>query len=201
MLALTARQQQVYDFIVQYSEQQGYAPSLQEIAGHLNIRGNLGVIRHLGALEKKGYIRRSSGSSRSIVLLGRALSRSLPLVGTVQAGPLTEALEDVEGYLSVDASLVRGDGSFLLRVQGDSMIDAQIAPGDLAVVRPQEMAEDGDIVVAMIDGEATLKRFFRESDAIRLQPENARLQPIYWRTEDGELRILGKVTGILRVLE
>lgn len=201
MLSLTDRQQQVYDFIVQYSEQQGYAPSLQEIAGHLKIRGNLGVIRHLGALENKGYIRRSSGSSRGIVLLGRTLSRSLPLVGIVQAGPLSEALEDVEGYLSVDASLVRGEGSFLLRVQGDSMIEAQIAPGDLAVVRPQQTAEDGDIVVAMIDGEATLKRFFREPDAIRLQPENTRLQPIFWRADDGELRILGKVTGILRVLE
>ncbi len=201
MSSLTARQQQVYDFIVHYSEQQGYAPSLQEIAGHLQIRGNLGVIRHLGALEKKGYIRRSSGSSRGIVLLGRSLSRSLPLVGSVQAGPLSEALENIEGYLSVDTSLVRGDGSFLLRVQGDSMIEAQIAPGDLAVIRPQQAAEDGDIVVAMIDGEATLKRFFRETDGVRLQPENERLQPIIWRPEDGHLRILGKVTGIMRSLE
>lgn len=201
MSALTARQQQVYDFIVRYLNEQGYAPSLQEIAGHLQIRGNLGVIRHLGALEKKGYIRRSSGSSRGIVLLGRTASRSLPLVGSVQAGPLSEALEDIEGYWSVDASLVRGEGSFLLRVRGSSMIEAQIAPGDLAVVRPQQVAEDGDIVVAMIGGEATLKRFFREADAIRLQPENALLEPIFWRPEDGDLQILGKVTGIIRSLE
>lgn len=200
MAALTVRQQQVYDFIVQYSEQQGYAPTLQEIAGHLKIRGNLGVIRHLGALEKKGYIRRSSGRSRGIVLLGRSLSRSLPLVGSVQAGPLSEALEDVEGYLSVDASLVRDDGSFLLRVHGDSMIEAHITPGDLAVVRPQQTADDGDIVVAMVDGEATLKRFFREAGAIRLQPENSRLQPIILHPEDGEVVIVGKVTGILRSL-
>jgi len=201
MEKLTARQQQVYDFIVQYQERQGYAPSLQEIAGHLQVSGNLGVLRHLRALEQKGYIRRSSGSSRGIVLLGRASSRFLPLVGTVQAGPLSEALEDVEGYLSVDASLVSGEGAFLLRVKGDSMIEAQIAPGDLAVVRPQSTAENGDVVVAMIEGEATLKRFSREQDSIRLQPENPRLQPIVWRPEDGELRIIGKVTGIIRTLE
>jgi len=201
MEKLTARQQQVYDFIVQYKEQRGYAPSLQEIADHLQVSGNLGVLRHLRALEQKGYIRRSSGSSRGIVLLGRASSRSLPLVGTVQAGPLSEALEDVEGYLSVDASLVPGEAAFLLRVKGDSMIEAQIAPGDLAVVRPQATAENGDIVVAMIAGEATLKRFFREQNSIRLQPENARLKPIIWRSEDGELRIVGKVTGIIRSLE
>jgi repressor LexA len=198
MSTLTSRQQQVYDFIVSYSEAQGYAPTLQEIAAHLQVKGNLGVLRHLRALEKKGFIRRDSGSSRGIVLLGRALSRSLPLVGTVQAGPLSEALEDIEGYLSVDASLVRGEGSFLLRVKGDSMIEAQIAPGDLAVVRPQPTADDGDIVVAMVDGEATLKRFFRQSDAIRLQPENSRLQPIICHPEKGDLQILGKVTGIMR---
>ncbi len=201
MPALTARQQQVYDFIVQYSEQRGYAPALQEIAAHLNIRGNLGVIRHLEALGKKGYIRRRRGRSRSIVLPGRALSIALPLVGSVQAGPLSEALEDVEGSLAVDASLVRGEGCFALRVRGDSMLDAQIAPGDLAIVRPQATAENGDIVVALLDGEATLKRFFRERDGIRLQPENARLEPIIWRPEDGELQILGKVTGIVRQLD
>lgn len=201
MTRLTVRQQQVYDFIAAYSEERGYAPTLQEIAARLEVRGNLGVLRHLQALEKKGYIHRTSGSSRGIALLRRAASRSLPLVGSVQAGPLSEALENAEGYLAVDASLVRDDGSFLLRVRGDSMIGAQITDGDLAVVRPQPGAEDGEIVVAMIAGEATLKRFFREADGIRLQPENDRLEPIFWRPEDGELRILGKVTGIIRNLE
>lgn len=200
MATLTDRQQQVYDFIVQYLEGQGYAPTLQEIAGHLRIRGNLGVIRHLTALEKKGYIRRSSGSSRGIVLLGRSSAVALPVVGSVQAGELSEALEDIEGYLAVDPSLVRGEGAFVLRVRGDSMIEAQIAPGDLAIVRPQATADDGDIVVAMLEGEATLKRFFRQADSIRLQPENSRLQPIILRPEDGEVVILGKVTGIVRSL-
>ncbi|PLY00978.1 MAG: repressor LexA, partial [Desulfuromonas sp.] len=107
----------------------------------------------------------------------------------------------VEEYLDIDASLVRGEGSFLLRVRGDSMIDAQIADGDLAVVRPQQTAENGDIVVAMLDGEATLKRFYRERGQVRLQPENPRLEPIILTAADGELALVGKVTGIIRCLE
>jgi repressor LexA len=202
MQSLTARQLQVYQFIATYIDEQGYAPTLQEIAAHLKVRGNLGVLRHLEALEKKGYLRRTAGRSRGIVLTGRTMAAfSLPLVGSVAAGGLTEALEDIEGRIYVDPSLVRGEDCFALRVKGDSMIEAQIVPGDLAIVRPQATAENGDIVVAMLDGEATLKRFFREEDHIRLQPENSRLQPIVLHPEDGELRILGKVTGIVRMLE
>lgn len=199
---LTARQRQVYRFVADHIEGEGIAPTLQEIAAHLGVSGNLGVLRHLEALEKKGFLRRKTGSSRGIVLSGRATTgMAVPLVGTVAAGSLSEALEDIEGQLCVDPLLVKGAGSFALRVRGDSMIEAQIAPGDLAIVRPQATAENGDIVVAMLEGEATLKRFFREADHIRLQPENARLQPILLGPEDGELRILGKVTGILRALE
>ncbi len=202
MKSLTDRQRQVYRFVATYIEEQGYPPTLQEIAAHLEVRGNLGVLRHLDALEKKGCLRRTPGRSRGIVLVGRsAAAFSLPLVGSVAAGGLSEALEDVEGQICVDPSLVRGDGSFALRVRGDSMIEAQIASGDLAIVRPQATAENGDIVVAMLDGKATLKRFFRESGHIRLQPENSKLKPIILHPEDGELRILGKVTGIIRVLE
>lgn len=202
MKKLTDRQKQVYRFVAAYIEKQSYAPTLQEIAVHLDVSGNLGVLRHLEALEKKGYLRRTAGCSRGIVLAERSMKAvSLPLVGTVAAGALTEALEDIEEHISVDPSLVRGDGCFALRVKGDSMIEAQISPGDMAIVRPQTTAENGDIVVAMLDGEATLKRFFRENDSVRLQPENSSLQPIILRREDGEVRILGKVTGIIRALE
>ena len=201
MLKLTSRQQQVYQFIIHYLDQHGYAPTLQEIAIHLEIRGNLGVLRHLGALEKKGYIRRTAGSSRGLVVLGRSSSRSLPIVGSVAAGPLSEALEHIEDYLQVDAALIKGDNSFVLRVRGDSMIEAQIVDGDLAIVTPQSSADNGDIVVVMVAGEATLKRFYREVDHIRLQPENSNLQPIILSAEAGEVTILGKVTGIFRVLE
>ena len=200
MSKLTSRQQQVYNFIVHYLDQHGYAPTLQEIAGHLEIRGNLGVLRHLSALEKKGYIRRAAGSSRGIVVLGRSSSLSLPIVGSVAAGPLSEALEHVEDFLSVDTALIKNPGSFILRVRGDSMIEAQIADGDLAVVNPQSTAANGDIVVAMVNGEATLKRFYREEGQIRLQPENSRLQPIILSAADGEVSILGKVTAIFRSL-
>ncbi len=200
MSKLTSRQQQVYNFIVHYLDQYGYAPTLQEIAGHLEIRGNLGVLRHLGALEKKGYISRAAGSSRGIVVLGRSSSLSLPIVGSVAAGPLSEALEHVEDFLSVDAALTKDPSSFVLRIRGDSMIEAQIADGDLAVVNPQSTAANGDIVVAMVDGEATLKRFYQEEGHIRLQPENFRLQPIILSANDGEISILGKVTAIFRSL-
>jgi len=200
MSKLTSRQQQVYNFIINYLDQYGYAPTLQEIAAHLGIRGNLGVLRHLEALVKKDYIRRTLGSSRGIVVLGRSFSLSLPVVGSVAAGPLSEALEHVEDYLNIDATLIKGAGSFVLRVRGDSMIEAQIADGDLAVVCPQSTADNGDIVVAMLDGEATLKRFYREAGQIRLQPENSHLQPIILSASDGEIHIVGKVTGIFRSL-
>jgi len=201
MSKLTSRQQQVYQFIIHYLDRHGYAPTLQEIAIHLEIRGNLGVLRHLGALEKKGYIRRTAGSSRGLVVLGRSSSRSLPIVGSVAAGPLSEALEHIEDYLQVDAALIKGDNSFVLRVRGDSMIEAQIVDGDLAIVTPQSSADNGDIVVVMVAGEATLKRFYREVDHIRLQPENSNLQPIILSADAGEVTILGKVTGIFRVLD
>lgn len=201
MNELTTRQQQVYDFIAAVIERDGFAPTLQEIAGHLGVRGNLGVLRHLEALEKKGYLRRTAGQSRGIVLCRRSESRPLPIVGAVAAGPLTEAFEDVEDYLNVDISMIKGAGSFLLRVNGDSMIEAHISSGDLAVVRPQKTADNGDIVVARLAGEATLKRFFRENGRVRLQPENRELEPIILSPEDGDVAIVGKVTGIIRLLD
>ncbi|MCW8859665.1 MAG: transcriptional repressor LexA [Deltaproteobacteria bacterium] len=201
MPKLTPRQKQTYEFILQYLERQGFAPTLQEIAIHLGVRGNLGVLRHLAALEKKGYLRRTTGQSRGIVLLRTPASKLLPVVGSVAAGPLSEALEHVEDYLNVDPSLVKGENSFVLRVQGDSMIEAHITDGDMAVVRPQATADNGDIVVAMIDGEATLKRFFKEPGHVRLQPENSRFSPIILTAADGELTVVGKVTGIIRSLD
>lgn len=201
MHKLTSRQQQAYSYIVNYLQRHGFAPTLQELAAHLDIKGNLGVLRHLQALEKKGYIERAAGRSRGITLPGRSVVHRLPLLGTVAAGPLSEALQEADESIQVDVSLVHGDGCFVLRVAGDSMIGAQIADGDLAVVRPQSTAENGDIVVVMLNGEATLKRFYRQGRSIRLQPENSRLQPIILSAADGDLQLIGKVTGIMRVLE
>ncbi len=203
MSPVTERQQQVYDFLVAFLAANGYPPTLQEIAKHLHVSGNLGVLRHLKALEREGLITRNPGSSRSIALLGRSEkgSMTLPLVGTVRAGLPQLAREEIEAHIAVDSSLVKSKDSFLLRVKGDSMIEAHIVEGDLAVVRPQSTAENGEIVVALIDGEATLKRFFRAGDHIRLQPENASLQPIIVPADTREVIIVGKVTGLCRVLE
>lgn len=202
MAQLTTRQQQVYDFLATYIDDHGYPPTLQEIARHLNISGNLGVLRHLEALTRKGVITRNPGNSRAITLTRRS-SRgavTLPLVGTVRAGLPQLAEEAIEEYREVDRSLARGKDAFLLRVRGESMIEAHILPDDLVVVSPQPVAENGEIVVALIDGEATLKRFYREGEEIRLKPENARMKALIYRAGDAEVQIIGKVTGLCRPL-
>jgi len=202
MQQLTARQQQVYDFLAAHLTATGYPPTLQEIARHLGVAGNLGVLRHLRALERAGRITRTPGSSRSIALVDRTRSESisLPLLGTVRAGRPQLAEQEIEDHLAVDRSLVKSRDSFLLRVRGDSMIGAQILPGDLVVVRPQPTAENGEIVAALIDGEATLKRFYREGEEIRVKAENPAMKALIYRASDPEVRILGKVTGLFRPL-
>jgi repressor LexA len=196
---LTPRQQSVFEFINHYLDRHNSSPTMQEIARHLGISGNVGVIKHLDALEKKGYIRKNSGA-RGIVVCGRSQCTALPVAGVVRAGSLTPAIEDIESYFSIDSGSLKG-GTFFLKVKGDSMINAAILEGDLALVRPQPAAEDRDIVVAMVDGDATLKRFFREPGQIRLQPENPRMEPIIIREGEGYVSIIGKVVGIFRPFE
>lgn len=213
---LTDRQQAVYNFILSYKKEAGYPPTIKEIAGHLGISGNLGVLKHLAALEKKGYISRSSGSSRSIRILpvnqsyadgperliysDEQLSVFLPVVGTVRAGLPQPPLADIQEYYSIDSNVARSGGTFFLRVKGDSMINAAIRDGDLALIRPQETAQHRDVVVALVDGEATLKRFYCEGNQIRLQPENPNYEPIIVRAGEAEVAIVGKVVGIYRTM-
>lgn len=197
----TKRQQQVLDFINDYLSRFGNAPSLREIAASLGINGTLGVMKHLKALERKGCIVRRQGSARGVTLPpSNSTSVSLPIVGTVRAGIPQPPVEDIEGYFSIDLSQHKGENGFFLRVKGDSMISASIVEGDLALVRPQTTAENGDIVVALVDGEATLKRFFCEHGKIRLQPENPAMEPIIITPGQQEIAIIGKVTGIYRKL-
>jgi repressor LexA len=198
---LTFRQRQVLEFIVAYQGHSGYPPSQREIAAHLQISGTLPVGKHLAALERKGYLRRDAVSRGITLTTPLARSVSLPIAGTVRAGHLTPAVEDIQGYFAVDRQAAKGSDCFLLRVSGDSMIDAGIFDGDLALVRPQATADNGDTVVAMVAGAATLKKFFRESGHVRLQPANTAMAPIIVRPDDGELAIVGKVTGIYRRLE
>jgi len=217
MNELTERQKSVYTFISTYQKQNGYPPTMQEIAGHLNISGNLGVIRHLTALGKKGFLTRTPGNSRSIRLTSPSFTYSenreqmiageekfsffLPVVGTVRAGMPQPPEEDIQEYYSIDRSAARSGGTFFLRVKGDSMLNAAICEGDLALIRSQAVAQDRDIVVALVDGEATLKRFYRENDHIRLQPENPHYAPIIIREGSSDISIIGKVVGIYRTLD
>lgn len=201
MEELTPRQQQVLAFVTEFIDANGYPPTLREIAAHLEVNGTLGVMRHLDALDKKGYLTKAAGSSRGIVLAGRASAVPLPIVGVVRAGLPQPAVEDIEGFFAIDSTQLRSGGSFFLRVKGDSMIGAAILEGDLALVRPQQTADNRDLVVAMVDGEATLKRFFRERGRIRLEAANPNYDDIIVRPGKGEVAIIGKVVGIYRPLE
>ncbi|NJC87469.1 MAG: repressor LexA [Desulfuromonas sp.] len=198
---LTARQRQVLQFIASFVDNNGYPPTLREIAKHLQVSGPLPASKHLDALEKKGYLKRDPVSRGIALTTPTSRSVSLPIIGTVRAGHLAPAVEDIQGYFSVDRLVVKGNSCFFLRVAGESMIEAGILDGDLALVHPQPTADNGDTVVAMVEGEATLKKFFRESGCIRLQPANATMQPIVVRPEDGEVSIVGKVIGIYRRME
>lgn len=193
---LTKRQEEVYDFIREKIMNRGYGPTVREIGAEFGIKSPNGVMCHLKALEKKGLISRESYMSRAIQLTDQPqLKRtSLPLAGQIAAGSPALAVEDLE---RIDfASLLDDDEeTFCLRVRGDSMIEDQIAEGDYVIVRKTNRAKDGDIVVALVDDDdATLKRFYREADRIRLQPANKRMKPIY----STNVSILGVVKGVIR---
>ena len=192
---LTKRQQLIYEFIKDKILNRGYGPTVREIGAHFGIRSPNGVMCHLKALEKKQMIVRDERMSRAIQLTDAPqLKRtSLPLVGQVAAGTPVLAVEHRE---RVDfAPLFDDSQQFCLKVRGDSMIDAHIADGDYAIIRRQTTARDGDIVVALVDGqEATLKRFYKERGRIRLEPANSSMKPIY----SSDVEILGVLVGVIR---
>ena len=199
---LTKRQQEIFDFIRKYSARYGYPPTVRDIGKAVGLASSSTVHAHLANLEKIGLLRRDPSKPRAIELLDRAVEsvrgivrgEGLPLVGSVAAGQPTLAEENIEEYVSVPEIAGGGDGEYLLRIRGDSMKDAGILEGDFVVVRSQDTAQDGDVVVALLGEEATVKRFFRESDHIRLQPENDALEPI----RSKEVKVLGRVVGLLR---
>jgi repressor LexA len=199
---LTKRQQEIFDFIRKYSARYGYPPTVRDIGKAVGLASSSTVHAHLANLEKIGLLRRDPSKPRAIELLDRAVEsvrgivrgEGLPLVGSVAAGQPTLAEENIEDYVSVPEIAGGGEGEYLLRIRGDSMKDAGILEGDFVVVRSQDTAEDGDVVVALLGEEATVKRFFREADHIRLQPENDALEPI----RSKEVKVLGRVVGLLR---
>ena len=193
--SLTERQKEIYEFVRDKIVNRGYGPTVRDIGAHFGIRSPNGVMCHLKALEKKGLIAREPGKSRAIQLSDPPRPRTtLPLVGLVAAGSPVLAEEQAD---EIDfAPLFETDDQFCLKVRGDSMIEDHIAEGDFVVVRRQAEARNGEIVVAVVDDgtEATLKRYYREGNRVRLQPANATMQPIY--TESCEIR--GVVTGVIR---
>ena len=198
---LTKRQQEIFDFIKRYSAKYGYPPTVRDIGKAVGLASSSTVHAHLANLERIGLLRRDPSKPRAIELFDRAAAgvRSfvrpgLPLVGHVAAGQPVLAEENIEDYVQTPTFAGGEQGEYLLRIRGDSMKDAGIFEGDLVVVRRQNSAEDGDVVVALIGDEATVKRYFREVDHIRLQPENDAMQPIRSR----EVQVLGKVVGLMR---
>jgi repressor LexA len=198
---LTKRQQEIIDFIKRHADDHGYPPTVRDIGRAVGLASSSTVHAHLANLERLGVLRRDPTKPRAMELLDRTgvfagdtRGPGLPLLGQVAAGTPILAEENVEEYVETPSACGGDRGEYLLRVRGESMKDAGILDGDLVVVRPQPTARDGEIVVALIDDEATVKRFYREGDHVRLQPENALMAPIIAR----EVNVLGRVVGLMR---
>ena len=201
MVDLTKRQKEIYEFISKYAAKYGYPPTVREIGKAVGLHSSSTVHAHLANLEKIGLLRRDPTKPRAIeMLVGKARKAmrgpGLPVVGQVAAGAPILAEENIEEYLAVPDVAGGSDGEYILRVRGDSMVDAGMLEGDFVVVKPQETAADGEIVVALVGEEATVKRFFKENDHIRLQPENDAMEPI----RSKEVQILGRVVGVFRAV-
>jgi repressor LexA len=205
-MALPEKQEKILRVIEQAVREQGYPPTVREIGAAVGLCSPASVQGHLASLEAKGYIRRGPSKRRALEVIRASGAQrprhslqqvpQIPVVGRIAAGIPLLAEENIEESISIPAFLGEPEECFALRVTGTSMIKAGILDGDLVVVKRQETADDGDIVVALLDEEATLKRFFRESDTVRLQPENDTMEPIFTR----DPRIVGKVTGVIRRL-
>ena len=201
---LSLRQTNILEFIKDEIRKKGYPPAVREIGEAVGLLSSSTVHGHLQTLEDKGYIRRDPTKPRAIEILDSSSDLQaakkvvhIPIVGRVTAGQPILAVENIEGTFPLPADLVRQDNDFMLRVQGESMIGAGILDGDFIIVRQQNEARNGEIVVALIGEEATVKRFFKERTLIRLQPENDTMEPIYSQ----DVSILGKVVGVFRTIQ
>lgn len=197
----TERQRRILEVIREFTAEVGYPPSVREIGERVGLSSSSTIHSHLKTLERRGFISRDPTKPRALRSEPSSMPRvpetvTMPILGKVAAGVPITAQEDVLGDFVLPASFTRTSDGFMLKVQGDSMIDAAILDGDLIMVRPQATASNGEIVVAMLDGEATVKRFFKEAGRIRLQPENAAMAPIY----ANDVTIVGRVEAVVRKL-
>ena len=198
--SLTERQRNILQFLKRYVSRRGYPPTLREIAQNFRIKWTQGIEKHLRALQKKGYIKRSSGA-RSIEIMGFSQGRSIPVVGTIAGGKPILAEENIEKTFALSKDLLSGKDNYFLKVEGDSMNKAGILDGDYVLVRPQSIAEKGEIVAASIGDEATVKYFFPEKNRVVLKPANSDFKPLVLNEGSDDFKILGKVTLVLRILK
>jgi repressor LexA len=200
---LTSEQERVYSFIVEWKKKKSFPPTVREIAEGLNYKSPNNVRQHMRLIEKKGYLKIISGKARGIEVkppftpVGYDNGFEVPLIGRVAAGTPITAEENIEGTVTLDRTLFKGDGLFTLRVRGDSMKDAGVFDGDIAVVRQKPSASNGEVVVAVIEGEATLKRFFKRDESIVLHAENPAYEDIVI-TAPQSVFIAGKLVGVIR---
>lgn len=201
---LTSEQSRVLEYIVRYRDEYGFPPTVREIAEQLGYRSANNVRQHLKLIERKGYIRITGGRARGIEVISDPFGEEqeeypdgVPLVGSVAAGKPITAVENLEGYLTLDRSIFRGDDLFALRIRGESMTGIGVLDNDIVVVRKRDSAENGEVIVALLDGEATLKRFFRRDDCIVLHAENPAFKDIIV-SQGEDIQILGKLVGVIR---
>jgi repressor LexA len=213
-LDLTERQEEILRSLIRWMREHGYPPTIRELGREVGLASTRSVSDHLVRLEELGFIRRHRDQSRAIEILREpdgafavpegsrsSITRiEVPIVGEVAAGNPILAVENIDGTLELDPSLVRDSRAYFLRVRGESMIEASICDGDLVLIQPQQEAANGEIVVVMIDDEATLKRFYRRDGYIELRPENASMASILVTPEMGEVRVLGRPVGVWRSL-
>lgn len=196
--SLTFRQQEVLGFVVDHVEHCGYPPTLREIADHFGMSSLNAARDHLRALENKGYLSRTADKSRAMIVTGRAQRKGIPLLGEVAAGTPIMAEQNFQDFIDLGDYFGRDTDTFVLRVWGDSMVDAGIRQGDLVVVHHQPTLQSGDIGVVCLGQEVTVKRIFIEAGRIRLQPENEKMSPVFVSRDDPEFHIGGKVIGVIR---
>lgn len=202
--ALSKKQADFFLFLKDYLQENGFPPTIRELRDGVGLSSTNMVKKYLDVLERKGYIKRQFNSPRAIEIIEATTKGSepisVPIVGRVRAGVPHPVIEDIEGHLSVDRTLCRSNNTFFLRVVGDSMIDAHIQEGDLALIKPQPIANNGEIVVALVGNEATVKRFYKKGDTIHLKPENPAVKPIVIKEGQADVHIIGKVAAVIRQL-